>query len=83
MLDRLAPKRDLVGTIVEPLLDALQDILVLPAADAALLARGAPVLDGAGYAIVRPVVAQRLAGFLVCVVVGEPFAGRAQASSSA
>ena len=50
MLDCLAAQRDLAGIIVEPLLDAFEDRLMLPAANAAFLACGAPVLDRASLA---------------------------------
>ncbi len=36
--------------LVEPLLDGLEDMLVLPAGNPALLARRAVTLDGAGLA---------------------------------
>ena len=55
LLDGLAAQRDLVGVVIEPLLDAFQDILVLPTSDAAFLARGASVLDHAGLAGIRPI----------------------------
>jgi len=56
MLDGLAAQWNLVGIFVEPLLDALQNVLVLPASDMALFASGASVLDHALHALVRPVV---------------------------
>ena len=48
MLDGSAAQRDLIGIIVKTLLDALQDILVFPATDAALPAGRTSVLDHAG-----------------------------------
>ena len=78
MLNRLAAQRDFGWIIVEPLLDALKNVLVLPASDAALLAWGAPVLDRAAHAVIRPIVSQRPTGFLVRVVIREPLAGRAE-----
>lgn len=68
----------LSGGIVKTLLDALKNILVLPATNAALFAWGASLFDRAGRALVRPIVVQRLAVMLVRVVVGEPFPGRAK-----
>jgi hypothetical protein len=41
--------------IVETLLDALQNILVLPKSDTALLARAGSVLDDAGPAVIAVV----------------------------
>ena len=55
MLDGLAAQRDLVGVIVQPFLDAFQDVLVLPTSDAPLFSRGASVLDHAGLAGIRPI----------------------------
>lgn len=55
MLDGLASQRHLVGRIVEPLLDALKDVLVLPATDAALESGGAAAFDRTASAGVRPV----------------------------
>jgi hypothetical protein len=37
MLDGLAPQRDFIGPLVEPLLHAFEDPLVLPPANATLL----------------------------------------------
>ena len=70
MLDGLASQRDLVGSIVKPLLDALEYRFVFPAADAALLARGTLVLDRTVPAGIRP------AGFCVRKAVGQPRSGR-------
>ena len=44
--------------LVEPLLDGLENMLVLPTGDPALLARGAAILDGASPADIGPVAAQ-------------------------
>lgn len=44
MLDSLTSQRDFGEVIVETLLNALKDVLVLPLSDAALLARGARCL---------------------------------------
>ncbi len=55
VLGRLAPPTHLLRMLVEPLLDGLENVLVLPAGDAALLARGAAMLDGASLAGVGPI----------------------------
>ena len=62
---------------VEPLLDSLKNVLVLPASDPALLARGAVMLDGASLAGIGPVAAQAQSLFLVGIVVDQAFTGRA------
>ena len=48
VLDGFAPLAHLFRMLVEPLLDGLEDVFVLPAGNPALLARGAAILDGAG-----------------------------------
>ena len=58
MLDRLAALTHGLGVLIEPPLDGLKDVFVLPASDPALLARGAAILDGAMLAGVGPVAAQ-------------------------
>jgi len=55
MLDRFAPLAHLLRVFVEPPLDSLKNMFVLPAGDPALLAGGALILDGAGVAGGRPV----------------------------
>jgi hypothetical protein len=63
--------------LVEPALHRL-DVLMLPSGDAAFLAGCAAVPDGAGLTCAGPIAAQHPSIFLVGVVVGELFAGRAQ-----
>ena len=54
MLDRLPPLAHGLRVGIEPLLHRLDDVLVLPPRDPTLVARGAVVLDHAGWAsIVR------------------------------
>src|SRR3990172_4254377 len=77
MLDRLAPSAHGLRIFVEPLLRRLDNMLVLPSRDTALLARGALILDGASPARVRPVAAQLLSVLLGGEVVLEALAGRA------
>ena len=62
--------------LVEPALNRLENMLMLPPGDPSLLAGGAAVLDGAALAGVGPVAAQDQSIFLVRVVLGEPFSGR-------
>jgi hypothetical protein len=76
VFDGLAAQRYPAGIIVETLLDSLEDVLVLPPFDAAFLARRAPVLDGAALTAARPIAAQRLAGFLVRVMIDELLSSR-------
>jgi hypothetical protein len=53
MFDRFAALAHLLGMFVEALLHGLKDMLVLPARDASLNARGAAMLDGAGQRNLR------------------------------
>ena len=78
MLDRFAPLAHLLGVLVEPPLDGLEDVFVLPAGDPALPARGAAILDGASLAGRGPVAAQGQPVLLVRVAVDQAFAGRAK-----
>ena len=55
MLDRLAPQRDFIGPLIEPLLYALEDGFVLPPPNATLFAGGALGLDRAASTSIRPV----------------------------
>ena len=47
MLNRFTPCAHHLGMLVEPLLDILKNMFVLPAGNPAFLARGALILDGA------------------------------------
>jgi hypothetical protein len=53
MLDRFTPLAHLLGMFVEPTLDGIENMLVLPTSNPALLARGASILDGAALADIR------------------------------
>ena len=55
MLDRLAPLAHLLRMLVEPALHRLENMLVLPAGDAPLLAGRALLLDRTGAADIGPV----------------------------
>jgi hypothetical protein len=55
MLDRLAPQRDFIGPLIEPLLYAFEDGFVLPPPNATLFAGGALGLDRAASTSIRPV----------------------------
>jgi len=50
ILDRFAALAHLLRMFVEPPLDSLENMLVIPAGNPALLVRGALILDGAGMA---------------------------------
>src|SRR6516165_12205030 len=76
MLDRLAPLAHFFRVLVEPALDGFENMLMLPARDPPLFARGAAVLDSAALAGVGPVAPQDQPVFLVRVVVGESFTRR-------
>src|SRR3984893_19172360 len=80
MLHRLAPLAHLLWMLVESALYCLENMLMLPTADAPLLARGATVLDGAALASIDRVATQNQSIFLGCEGVGEPFAGRTNAN---
>ena len=69
MLDRLAPLAHLLRMFVEPPLDGLKNLFVLPARDPMLLACGALVLDGAVLADIGPVTAQGPPLFHVRVMI--------------
>ena len=56
--------------------DGLKEVFVLPAGDAALLARGAAILDDASLAGSGPVAAQGQSLFLICEVVDQALSGR-------
>ena len=62
--------------LIEPLLNLVEKMLVLPAGDPPFLAGGACVLDGAALARGGPVAAQAQALLLVRVAVGQTLAGR-------
>ncbi len=54
-----APLSHLLRVLVEPSLDGLKDVFVLPAGNPALLARGAAILDGASLAAPDPTMVAR------------------------
>src|ERR1700730_6040615 len=76
VLDRLAPLAHFSRMLVEPALNGLENMLMLPTRDPSLLAGGAAMLDEAALASVGPVTMQDQPMFLVREVVGEPFTGR-------
>jgi hypothetical protein len=57
MLDGLAPLMHFFGMFIKPLLDRVQNLFMLPTGNAALLARGALILDGAVLTKTAPVAA--------------------------
>jgi len=57
MLDRLTPLTHLLWMLVEPALDRLENMFMLPSGDPTLLTGGAVVLDSAALARVGPVAA--------------------------
>jgi hypothetical protein len=69
VLDSLTAPAHGLGVLVEPSLDGLKDVFVLPAGDPALLACRAAVLDGAVLSGVGPVAVQDQLVLLVRVVV--------------
>ena len=75
VLDCLAPEWDLAWVVVEPLLNAIEDSVVLPSLNSALLACRAFGFNRALPANARPIIAQRPTIFLIRVVVGEPRTG--------
>src|SRR6516164_4224992 len=78
MLDRLASRPHGVGIGIEPSLDLLDHMLMLPARDAALLGWRTLALDRAGLASRRrPVTAQRHPMLDVGVTIGQQLTGRA------
>jgi hypothetical protein len=77
VLDRLTPLTHRLRVLVETTLHRLDDMLVLPSRDPALLARGALILDSAGPARVRPIATQLLSVLNGREVVFEMLAGGA------
>ena len=77
MLNRLTPLAHFFRMLVEPALNGLENLLMLPTRDPSLFAGGAAVLDVAALASVGPVAMQNQPMFLVREMVGEPFTGRA------
>jgi hypothetical protein len=76
MFDRLTPLAHFFRMLVEPALNGLENLLMLPTRDPSLLAGGAAVFDEAALAGVGPVAMQDQPVFLVREAVGEPFTGR-------
>jgi hypothetical protein len=58
MLDRLAPLAHFFRMLVEPALDGLESLLMVPTRDPSLLAGGAALLDEATLAGAGPVAVQ-------------------------
>lgn len=82
MLDGLAACAHGVWILVESRLRAFENVLVYPSLDTALPARRALRFEWAGFAGVRPIVAQLLAVFLVGIIVSEFLTGWAAKTSS-
>ena len=76
MLNRLTPLAHFFRMLVEPPLNGLESLLMLPTRDPSLLAGGAAGFDGAALAGAGPVAMQNQPVFLVRVMMGEPFTGR-------
>src|SRR5205085_2222282 len=72
-----------IGSLIQPLLNAIKCGLAFPTSDAALLARRAMLLEKAGPTRVRPVAAQHFARLLSCHPVCEALTGRADISIAA
>src|SRR5215831_12739673 len=77
MLCCLTTQGHLIGVLIEPLLNLLQHILVLPTRDAPLGASRALSLERAVLASGRPVAAQHSAMLLNGEAIRQPFTGRA------
>ena len=77
MLRSLAADTHCIGVVIEPILNSLQNGLVLPSRDASLAASRALGLERTALASGRPITAQCLTILLGCEAVGELFAGRA------
>ena len=77
VLHRLAPLAHPLRVLVEPPLDRLKNMLMLPALNPSFPARGAAVLDGAAQACVGPVTSQGQPLLLVRVSVRQSLTGRA------
>ena len=65
VLDRLTALPHLLRMLIEPALHRLENVLVLPSGDPALLCGGAGILDGAILADIGPVAAQHQCVFRV------------------
>ena len=77
MLDRLAALAHLLRVLGETLLNGIQNMLVLPAGNSALLARRTLILDDTGLAGVGPVAPQHQPLFLIREAVDQALTGRA------
>src|SRR5262245_55407468 len=80
MLDRLAPLAHGVRISIEPLLNSVEHLLVLPPRDASLRTRGAVRLELTFWTRCRPVAPQLLSILLVGVSVLQVLTGRATIS---
>ncbi len=76
MLDGLLPLAHSVEALVEPALNGVENMLMLPTRNPPLLAGGAAALEGAALAGIGPVAAQEQPVFLAREAVGETFTGR-------
>ncbi len=76
MFSGLAPLAHGIRVSAEALLHGLQDVLILPAGDASLLASGTASLERAVAARIGPIAPQLLPVLLVRVVVLELLASR-------
>src|SRR4029077_8938991 len=77
MLRRLAAHAHLLWLRIETLLHGFERVFVLPSCDASLCARRTTRFERAARARRRPIAAQRLAGFLVGIPIGQRLARRA------
>ncbi len=78
MLDRLAACAHLLGVRVEPHLDSLKKMFVLPAGDAALLAGRTLILDGAGLTHLGPIAIQRQLSLMALALADQALASGAE-----
>src|SRR4029450_3734258 len=78
MFDGFAALPHLLGMFVEPALDGLEDLPMLPTRDPALAAGRALGLDRTGQTGCRPIAAERLALLLIRISIGQQLAGRAE-----
>ena len=76
MLDGFPALAHFLRMCIKPRLDLFKNVLMFPPRDAALLARGAFIPDGAGLADIRPVTAQGQAVLDSAVAEGQTLAGR-------
>src|SRR5580704_7258220 len=80
VLDRFPPRTHCIGILVEPLLDLIDDSLVLPSVNAPLFSSRAFRFQGARAASICPIASEFLPFLLLRIMIFQCLAGRAAIS---